>query len=155
MTRTAIAWRLRPPAPASDVPMVSLMADQRDADALQAWADALFERGLVVIRPLFDGDESEIREYHEDNLRFCDAVLIFYGSANELWLQRKLRELQKAPGYGRTKPRPVAGVCLIGARTPEKERFRSHDAVVVPQWDGVSIDALAPFLARLKAGGPV
>lgn len=143
------------PAAVSAVPMVYLMADQRDADAIQPWSDALFERGLEVIRPMFDGDESEIREYHEDNLRFCDAVLIFYGSANELWLQRKLRELQKAPGYGRTKPKPVAGVCLIGARTPEKERFRSHDAVVVPQWTGVSVEALAPFLTRLKAGGPV
>jgi hypothetical protein len=143
------------PADAGAVPMVYLMADQRDADAIQPWADALFDHGLEVVRPLFDGDESDIREYHEDNLRFCDAVLIFYGSANELWLQRKLRELQKAPGYGRTKPRPAVGVCLIGAPTAEKERFRSHDAVVMPQWSGVSFEALAPFLARLKAGGPV
>jgi hypothetical protein len=137
------------------VPMLYLMADQRDADAIQPWADALFEQGIEVIRPLFDGDESEIREYHEENLRLCDGVLIFYGAANELWLQRKLRELQKAPGYGRTKPKPATGVCLIGARTAEKERYRSHDVVVAPQWDGVALNALAPLLARLKAGGAV
>ena len=164
--RTAVMDRLTravkveaPPAlsAANDgpAPMLYLMADQRDADAIQPWADALFDQGVEVIRPLFDGDESEIREYHEENLRLCDGVLIFYGAANELWLQRKLRELQKAPGYGRTKPKPAAGVCLIGARTPEKERFRSHDAVVAPQWDGVALGALAPLLARLKAGGPV
>ncbi len=164
--RTAVMDRLTrapdtgspPPAAATSsgpVPMLYLMADQRDADAIQPWAEALFEQGIEVIRPLFDGDESEIREYHEDNLRWCDGVLIFYGAANELWLHRKLRELQKTPGYGRSKPKPVAGVCLIGARTVEKERFRSHDAVVVPQWDGVALEALAPLLARLKAGGPV
>jgi TIR domain len=164
--RTAVMDRLSrapkvqaPPAssPANDgpAPVLYLMADQRDADAIQPWADALFDQGVEVIRPLFDGDESEIREYHEENLRLCDGVLIFYGAGNELWLQRKLRELQKAPGYGRTKPKPAAGVCLIGARTPEKERFRSHDAVVAPQWDGVALGALAPLLARLKAGGPV
>jgi hypothetical protein len=144
-----------PAASGGPVPMLYLLADQRDADAIQPWADALFDQGIEVIRPLFDGDESEIREYHEENLRECDGVLIFYGAANELWLQRKLRELQKAPGYGRTKPKPAAGVCLIGARTPEKERFRSHDVVVAPQWDGVALDTLAPLLARLKAGGPV
>jgi len=143
------------PAAGGDIPMLYLMADQRDADAIQPWADALFDQGIEVIRPLFDGDESEIREYHEENLRLCDGVLIFYGAANELWLQRKLRELQKAPGYGRTKPKPAAGVCLIGARTPEKERYRSHDVIVAPQWDGVALNLLAPLLARLKAGGPV
>jgi hypothetical protein len=142
-------------ADSGQVPMLYLMADQRDADAIQPWADALFEQGIEVIRPLFDGDESEIREYHEENLRLCDGVLIFYGAANELWLQRKLRELQKAPGYGRTKPKPATGVCLIGARTAEKERYRSHDVVVAPQWDGVALNALAPLLARLKAGGAV
>lgn len=163
--RTAVRERLTlapkveapPPAATADgslIPMLYLMADQRDCDAIQPWADALFEQGFEVIRPLFDGDESEIREYHEENLRLCDGVLIFYGAANEIWLQRKLRELQKAPGYGRTKPKPAAGVCLIGARTPEKERFRSHDAVVAPQWDGVALGGLAPILTRLKAGGP-
>jgi hypothetical protein len=144
-----------PPPGTTTVPLLYLIADQRDAEAIQPWADALFDHGIEVIRPLFDGDESEIREYHEENLRECDGVLIFYGSANELWLQRKLRELQKAPGYGRTKAKPAAGVCLIGARTPEKERFRTHDAVVAPQWDGVELNSLAPLLTRLKAGGPV
>jgi hypothetical protein len=144
-----------PPAAGVTVPLLYLIADQRDAETILPWADALFDQGIEVIRPLFDGDESEIRDYHEDNLRECDGVLIFYGSANELWLQRKLRELQKAPGYGRTKPKPAVGVCLIGARTPEKERFRSHDAVVAPQWDGVQLGTLAPLVSRLKAGGPV
>lgn len=162
--RTAVRDRLTTapkteaaPAAAADAgvnPVLYLMADQRDCDAIQPWADALFEQGFEVLRPLFDGDESEIREYHEESLRLCDGVLIFYGAANEIWLQRKLRELQKAPGYGRTKPKPAAGVCLIGARTPAKERFRSHEAVVAPQWDGVALGALAPILARVKAGGP-
>ena len=142
------------PAPGNAVPMLYLIADQRDADAIQPWADSLFEQGFEVIRPLFDGDEAEIREYHEENLRLCDGVLIFYGSANEIWLQRKLREVQKAPGYGRTGPKPPVAVCLIGARTPGKERFRSHDALVAPQWDGVALGALSPLLQRLKAGAP-
>jgi TIR domain len=157
-------WLTREPVPASrpgtgpsagPIPQVYLIADQRDADLIHPWADALFDQRLEVIRPLFDGEESGIREYHEENLTICDGVLIFYGAGNELWLQRKLRELQKAPGYGRTKPRPVVGVCLIGVRSPDKERFRSHEASVIPQWDGVSLPALQPFIAQLKAGRPV
>jgi hypothetical protein len=161
--RTAVQdWLTRAPKPATVADpapgaarLLYLVADQRDAGRLDPWHDALFEQGFEVIRPLFDGEESEIREFHEESLTLCDGVLIFYGSANELWLQRKLRELLKAPGYGRTKPRPVVGVCLIGARTADKERFRSHDVLVAPQWEGVSLPALAPFLARLKAGRSV
>jgi hypothetical protein len=149
------AARPDPAAAAGPIPQLYLIADQRDAELIDPWADALFEAHLEVIRPFFDGDEATIREYHEENLTLCDGVLIFYGAGNGLWLQRKLRELQKAPGYGRTKPRPVVGVCLVGPRSAEKERFRSHEAFVIPQWDGVSLQDLQPFIAQLKAGRPV
>ena len=66
----------------------------------------------------------------------CDAVVSFVERAcgatirrrelRELWLQRKLRELQKAPGYGRTKPKPAAGVCL---RAGDREVGRVTSAV--------------------------
>jgi hypothetical protein len=156
-------WLTREPrpvaaAPATEdgaIPQLYLIADARDAEAIEPWAEALFDQHLEIIRPQFDGDETALREYHEENLTICDGVLIFYGSGNLLWLQRKLRELQKAPGYGRTKPRPVVGVCLIGARSPEKERFRSHEAIVIPQWDGVTLPALQSFIANVKAGPSV
>jgi hypothetical protein len=105
--------------------------------------------------PIFEGDEAEIREYHEENLAQCDGVIIFYGAGNELWLRRKLREIQKAAGYGRSKPQPSIAICLIGPRTPEKERLRTHEATVVPQWEGCVIETLRPFVAQVKAGGSV
>ena len=35
-------------------------------------ADFLFDQHLETIHPVFEGDEAEIREYHEENLRACD-----------------------------------------------------------------------------------
>jgi hypothetical protein len=163
--RAAVAERLKPKEPAkapaaaapaesgaARPPQVYIVADVRDADALAPLVDGLFAQHVEVIPPIFDGDESEIREYHEESLVHCDGVLIFYGAGNQLWLQRRLRELQKAPGYGRTKPQPAVAVALAGPRTPEKERFRTHEASVVPQWDGFALDPLVPFLMALKAG---
>jgi hypothetical protein len=164
--RTVIHERLKDaqkPAPASAPPRpiasvvtgreharLYLIYDQRDALITSPWEDFLFEQKLEILRPVFEGDEAEIREYHEENLRSCDGALILYGSGNECWLRRKLRELQKSPGYGRGKPIPTVAISLIPPRTPDKEHFRTHEALVIPQWDGFSPDPLRPLISSLK-----
>jgi len=140
-----------PVAAGENLCRVYLICDQRDFEVTSAWADFLFEQRVEVIRPVFEGDEAEIRDYHEENLRTCDGALMFYGSANECWLRRKLRELQKSAGYGRTKPAPVVGITLIPPRTAEKERFRTHEAMVISQFDGFSPEPLRQFVSRLQA----
>jgi hypothetical protein len=130
---------------------IYLIYDERDSAAVTPWADFLFELGCEVFHPIFEGDEAEVREYHEEILRNCDGALIFFGTANELWLRRKLREVQKSAGYGRTKAMPVVAVALISSKTAEKERFRTHDAVVIPQYDGFSAAPLEPFISHFRA----
>ena len=160
--RTIYQERLkRPAAPAaveraapslsSNRGIVYLIYDQRDTDVMPPWMDFLFGKGFEVVRPVFEGDEAEIREYHDENLRTCDAALILYGKSGELWLRRKLRELQKSAGYGRTKPAPVVGIALAPPKTTEKECLRTHDAIVMAQMDGFLPDALKPFITRLAS----
>jgi len=138
------------PAPPAAVARVYLLYDDRDSSAVAPWADFLFDHGFEVIPSVFTGDEAQVREYHEENLRTADGVVIFYGAANELWLRRKFSELQKIAGYGRTKPAPAVAVCLLSPKTPEKERFRTHEALVIPQFDGLSPDSWTPIVSRLK-----
>jgi len=128
-----------------------LVYDQRDANQVAPWADYLFEQGFEVLHPAFTGDEAEIRDYHDENLRTCDAALILHGGASECWLRRKLREFQKSAGYGRTKPGPIVAVSLVPPKTEEKERFRTHEALVIPQFDGFSSAPLQPFISRLRS----
>lgn len=160
--RTLIQDRLKPapkpvgkpsnPAPAGEnLVRLYLMYDQRDAELTFPWADYLFEQGFETIHPIFEGDETEIREYHEECLRTCDGALIFYGTGSECWLRRKLRELQKSAGYGRTKPMASAAIAVVPPKTPGKERFRTHEAMVIPQLDGFSLDPLNTFVSQWKA----
>ena len=139
-----------PPAVLPSVSCIYLIYDERDTAVVSPWADFLFEQGLEVIHPVFQGDEADVREYHEENLRTADGVVIFFGAAGELWLRRKFRELQKIAGYGRTKPAPLVTVCVLPPVTPEKDRFRSHECVVIPQWEGLSPEPWLPIVARLK-----
>jgi hypothetical protein len=129
---------------------IYLIYDQRDAAITQLYADALYEQGFDVLHPTFEGDEADVRNCHEENLRVCEGVLIFFGSANEGWVRRKLREVQKSVGYGRVEPLPAITIACVGARTPEKEHFRTHDAPVIVQMDGFSPDILQPFISHIN-----
>jgi hypothetical protein len=157
--RTLLTLRLREderaagtaaaPAAAPEHPYVYLIHDARDAAVVPTWCDFLFQH-FEVIRSVFDGDETETRAYHEENLRIADGVVILYGAGSEVWLSRKLREIRKSAGYGRTKARADVAICLLPPRTPAKAEFRTHEATVVPQWDGVSVEAWQSFIARVK-----
>ncbi len=127
-----------------------LIYDQRDNAEVSPWLDFFFQQGFEVMRPVFEGDEAELRDYHEDNLRNCDGALILHGRANEVWLRRKIREVQKSPGFGRTKPKPTIGIALLPPKTVEKESFQTREAMLIRQMDGFSADLLAPFISGLK-----
>jgi len=136
--------------PAGSSARVYFIFDQRDQDTVQPWSDFLFNEGLEVLPSGFDGSAAEIREYHEENLRSCEAVLIHYGAANEFWLRKQLREIQKAPGYGRAEPMRLSAIALAPPRSAQKQNFRTHEAMVLPQFDGLAPDALRPFSELLK-----
>jgi hypothetical protein len=134
---------------------IYLIYDQRDSAIVSQYADALFNKGFEVLHPTFEGDEADVRQCHEENLRVCQGVLIFFGSTNEGWVRRKLREVQKSVGYGRTGPLPVVTIACVGAKTSEKERFRTHEAPVILQMEEFSSDSLLPFISRIEPSGGI
>lgn len=136
-----------------DVGQIYLIHDERDAAGVKAFADYLFDQGFEVLRPLFKGDETEVREAHEENLRVCNGALIFYGVTNEAWVRRKLREIQKSVGYGRTDPLPVTSIVSMPPMTDEKQQFRTHDCTVIAAQSEFNPAGLTPFLTLMKPEG--
>lgn len=159
--KTVLHVRLNPPQPLprkdpapsesgqSAVQRVYLICDQRDVDATRPLVDYLFEQFEVTL-PVFDGDESQVRREHESNLAECDAVIVYYGAGNELWLRSKLRELQKIAGYGRTKPMLAKAVYVAPPDAPDKQRFRTHDALVIKADASFTPSVLEPFVGQLS-----
>ena len=137
-------------APASGAKHVYLICDELDTDEATTLRDHLFDRGLEVTMPLFKGEAGDVREDHEDNLKSCEAVLIYYGEATEAWLRKKLRELKKILGYGRTQPWLAKAILMAGPGSPEKQSFRTHEALVLPCYEKFTPSVLAPFLDALK-----
>ena len=47
---------------------------------------------------------------HRKNLVEADAILIYQGNSNDLWLDSKIRDLIKTPGYGKNRPFKAIGI---------------------------------------------
>lgn len=129
---------------------VYLLCDQQDVEATRPIEDYLFDQGFEVILPLFAEDEAEARMEHEENLRSCDVMFVYYGAGDELWLRRKLRELQKSAALGRERPWLARGIYIGAPATAQKARFRTHEAMLIHEpADGFAPAVLSEFLAEI------
>ncbi|MCZ6679419.1 MAG: toll/interleukin-1 receptor domain-containing protein [Candidatus Poribacteria bacterium] len=157
--KTVIHDKLNPPAK-PDKPSINdednlirvyLIYDQRDVDSVQPLEDYLRGERFEVIPALVEGGENEVREYHTDSLRLCDAVIIYYGQANESWVRVKQQDLRKAAGYGREKPMLAKAIYVAGPKTSTKERFQTLEAEVIKHFDEFSSNTLESFLTQIEA----
>jgi hypothetical protein len=140
-----------PLAASGGVPRVYLICDQQDEQAVEPLEDIFYEHGIEVSLPGFDADESEVQQIHIQNLRDCDAALIYYGAAGMHWVDFKIRDLQKASGYRDARPIPVSAVYLAPPFNRRKERFKSVLTEVLRQ-AGETFDPaiLEGFVASLQ-----
>ncbi|OKS86816.1 DUF4062 domain-containing protein [Mucilaginibacter polytrichastri] len=129
--------------------IVYLICDMLDMDAIKPLEDYLFDNGYEVVIPIFDGEESDIREDHIENLKACKAAIIFYSNANELWLRSKMRDFMKISGYGRTDPLALKGVFIAQPDNASKQRFRTLEAEVINGMQSFPEEQLKKLLSRI------
>jgi serine/threonine protein kinase len=132
------------------VPRIYLVCDRADEAAVEPIEDYLYDCGFEVNVPIFDGDEEQFVEIHQENLKLCDAVLIYFGHASAQWVEMKLMDLVKAPGYGRVKPWLGQAVYLAPPDHRRKQRFRSHTAEVIREEQCFNRALLDGFVQRLR-----
>ncbi len=136
--------------PEDDFVRAYLICDQRDVEAAKPLADYLYSQGFEVMLPVFEGDEAQVREDHTDKLVYSDAILIYYGAANELWLSSKLRDLRKLPGFDGYKPKFSTAIYAAGPVSAAKEHLKSREAMVLKNFDVFTPDSIQAFLNAIK-----
>jgi Protein kinase domain/Domain of unknown function (DUF4062) len=133
------------------VPKLYLICDPKDEPQVEALEDYIFDQGLEVSLPAFDGDDAEAAALHQDNLLHCDAVLVYYGAAPKAWVDIKLREVLKAGGYGRAQPIALQAVYIAPPDDHRKERYRSLQAAVIRQIESFALSPdLDAFIGIVK-----
>jgi hypothetical protein len=130
---------------------VYLMCDQTDFPSLGPILDCLAENGFNVTLPLLgEVSKAEFDDYHFENLRICDAVLIYHGLAPITWLQTKQMELIKLPGMRKGNPACARGLYLSAPESDLKNRLsRNVKAVVIKGYNGFEPPTLRPFMAEI------
>ena len=137
---------------ASGNPAVYLIYDMKDDEVVAPLEDYLFDQGLEVMLPTFDGEEADIKQAHIEKMIHCDAVLIYYGQADRSWVDMKLMNLMKAPGYGKETPFKAKTVYLAPPMDRRKQRYRTHSAgVVVQESEAFEPSLLDSFVSTLKS----
>ncbi len=87
-----------------DKSQIYLIFDKMDTQPALALMEHLQDLGFYVITPLLMGTILEVRQQHIDGLKYCDVAIVFAETADEQWVKVKLKDLMKAPGFGREKP---------------------------------------------------
>ncbi len=134
-------------------------------DQIRAVEKYLYDKGYEVILSAPEDDNQQMFEYHKENLINCDATLIYYGFANELWLRSKLWEFKKAKGWGRANPMLCKAIYLAAPATEHKQGLLTREAKVLnppcdnglctkptdlPCKTGVCAEPLDIFLAEIE-----
>ncbi len=74
--------------------------------------------------PVFEGDPETVNEVHRQRIVDCDAVIVFWGSAGQAWLQSTLDDLKKQQVSERKRPFLADHLVYIaGEKTGAKEDF--------------------------------
>ncbi len=108
------------------------------------------QQGYKVVSPSYEGDLVDLRYIHQENLRRCDASIIYFGSSTEDWIKTKLQDLLKAPGFGRIKPMKAKAVYIRGEKEGvDLDQFEKNNAMVLGKNGSFSPDHLKPFLTKL------
>ena len=132
--------------------MIYLIADKRDVDEIDVIQTYLKGKGFNVVSPSYEGDLVDLRYIHQENLRRCDASIIYFGQATEDWIKTKLQDLLKAPGFGREKPLTAKAVYFNGEKDVDLEHYKKNNAMVLGNNGGTfNPEHLTPFLTKIES----
>ena len=123
--------------------LVYLCCDQLDNDAVAPIEKLLYERGFDVMPS---------SHMNFDDLRICDALLVYCGNTTDEWLNIKKSDLFKLRGYERTTPLLAKAFYISAPQTNIRERFHIQDGFVIKNYGEFAPAELMPFIEQLEKG---
>ena len=130
-----------------DASAIYLVYDQEDATDLSGLKTQLESEKFHVLIPDFEGDQINMLNTHRSKLVESDAVLIYANRSNEFWLNSKINDLIKSPGFGRSKPFLAKAIC---APNHQLDIFGVNGYNDLINLKNLNAESINSFLGKLK-----
>ena len=130
--------------------IIYLIHDQSEAKKIKKIEKFLQTNGYEVIVSDFSGNPDELRTRHNDNLKKCDASLIYYGKENEEWMRSKQKDLLKSLGLGRDKPISPQAILIENESQLDESLGIDENALILQSAKRFTPKVMEPFLAQLE-----
>jgi hypothetical protein len=130
--------------------IIYLILDKEDCEEGQLIAKALKKKSFQVVQPIFEGELVDVRYIHQENLKRCDAAIIYFGNTSESWIKTKLQDLMKSPGFGREKKMVAKAVYFRGQKKMDVNYLKKNNTMILGDQSEFNIAHLKPFLELLE-----
>ena len=130
--------------------IIYLILDKEDFEEGQSVAKVLKKKGYRVVQPIFEGALVDVRYIHQENLKRCDAAIIYFGNTSEAWIKTKLQDLMKSPGFGRVKKMLAKAVYFTGENKMDGNYLKKNNTMILGDQTSFKLLHLKPFLTLLE-----
>ncbi|MBN2350690.1 MAG: hypothetical protein JXJ22_17770 [Bacteroidales bacterium] len=120
---------------------------ENESDSVKKVKDLINSRNYNLMVSVFNSPEFNPVEIHRNFLIKADGVLICKGNSENQWVDSKLRDLIKAPGYG--KPSLFKSVGLM-ADEEIGQKYQNLDDILVIRQNEKLEESLKPFFDKLS-----
>lgn len=127
--------------------LVYIIHQKSDEQGAGKLARSISAEGVPVGMLDYNGTRENMLKDHKNFLKNCDAVILYYETLNRPWIRAKIMDLQKAPGYGRTKN--LVGKQLLATGKDKLDDFSIPGDISVEK-DPEPVKALSTLIKLLK-----
>ena len=124
-----------------------LLYEEPEKQKLQEYITLIQSRGFRILNNTPDGKEYLSITNHVRMLKSADAVIIYKGNSSMDWLNSKIRDLVKVPGFGKGKPFKAIGI-FSPQKTTDKSLLFLRNVTVIWNED-INNAAIHHFLDQI------
>jgi len=128
---------------------VSLFCHEQDMASVGPLYSHLTMNELFRVKfPLREGDSIEGQK---GLTQTSDAVLLYYGAADEDWFVNIWKFIQRQISAAKNKPLLAKAIYAGRPSTIEKTLLESEDPIIIKNYDAFTPNSISPFVARIRA----
>jgi len=133
--------------PAADKNKLYVIYEKESGDRIGDYLHQIRSNGYEILEPHSENGDQYPLTRHINNLLMADAVLIYKGDCPMEWLNSKIRDLVKAPGYGKSKPFRAVEI-ISRQKTADKSLLFLNNVPII--WDDeINNTVITHFLDHL------